>query len=124
MTSLTDLREVLDVVIGVDRAPWCSGAKSDPLDAIRAAREALARTRLGTPRSGAERRCTPKTSTGQPKATGGRRNWKALSTEPTLPRFVVPRRRQSRRRSKESSCRAHRGTRRAIGYSAAAGPRR
>jgi len=32
-----------------------NGAKSDPLDAIRAAREALARTRLGTPRSGGDR---------------------------------------------------------------------
>ena len=32
-----------------------NGAKSDPLDAIRAAREALARPRLGTPRSGGDR---------------------------------------------------------------------
>ena len=31
------------------------GAKSDPLDAIRAAREAMARPRLGTPRTGGER---------------------------------------------------------------------
>ena len=31
------------------------GAKSDPLDAVRAAREALARPRLGTPRSGGDR---------------------------------------------------------------------
>lgn len=37
------------------RAPRRNGAKSDPLDAIRAAREALARTRLGSPRSGGER---------------------------------------------------------------------
>jgi transposase len=32
-----------------------NGAKSDPLDAIRAAREALARPRLGTPRSAGDR---------------------------------------------------------------------
>ncbi len=89
MNSLTDLREVVDVVIGVDthvhthsaavidtatggvldeitveataegyaelvefanqRAARHNGAKSDPLDAIRAAREAMARPQLGTP---------------------------------------------------------------------------
>jgi transposase len=32
-----------------------AGAKSDPIDAVRAARDALARTHLGTPRGGAER---------------------------------------------------------------------
>lgn len=32
-----------------------NGAKSDPLDAIRAAREAMTRTRLGTPRSSGDR---------------------------------------------------------------------
>ena len=32
-----------------------NGAKSDPLDAIRAAREAMARPRLGTPRTGGDR---------------------------------------------------------------------
>ena len=32
-----------------------AGAKSDPIDAVRAARDALARTRLGSPRSGPER---------------------------------------------------------------------
>lgn len=37
------------------RAARRNGAKSDPLDAIRAAREAMARPRLGPPRSGAER---------------------------------------------------------------------
>ena len=37
------------------RATRRNGAKSDPLDAIRAAREALARPRLGTPRSGGDR---------------------------------------------------------------------
>jgi hypothetical protein len=37
------------------RAKRRNGAKSDPLDAIRAGREALARTRLGTPRSGGDR---------------------------------------------------------------------
>jgi transposase len=38
-----------------ERARRRNGAKSDPLDAIRAAREALARTRLGTPRATGER---------------------------------------------------------------------
>lgn len=47
-----------EVVIELDRperAKRRHGAKSDPLDAIRAAREALARPRLGTPRSGGDR---------------------------------------------------------------------
>ncbi|MDE9363976.1 IS110 family transposase [Luteipulveratus sp. YIM 133132] len=47
-----------EVVIELDRperAKRRNGAKSDPLDAIRAAREALARARLGTPRSGGDR---------------------------------------------------------------------
>jgi transposase len=54
-------RHLLDrgeIVVELDRpkrAPRRNGAKSDPLDAIRAAREALARPRLGTPRSGGER---------------------------------------------------------------------
>lgn len=38
-----------------ERARRRNGAKSDPLDAVRAAREALARTRLGTPRGGGDR---------------------------------------------------------------------
>ena len=38
-----------------ERAKRRSGAKSDPLDAIRAAHEALSRTKLGTPRSTGER---------------------------------------------------------------------
>ena len=38
-----------------ERARRRNGAKSDPLDAIRAAREALARTKLGTPRSTGQR---------------------------------------------------------------------
>jgi transposase len=38
-----------------ERAKRRNGAKSDPLDAIRAAREALARTKLGTPRTTGER---------------------------------------------------------------------
>jgi transposase len=38
-----------------ERATRRNGAKSDPLDAIRAAREALARTRLGAPRSSGQR---------------------------------------------------------------------
>jgi transposase len=47
-----------EVVIELDRperAKRRRGAKSDPLDAIRAAREALARPRLGGPRSGGDR---------------------------------------------------------------------
>ncbi len=47
-----------EIVVELDRpkrAKRRNGAKSDPLDAIRAAREALARTRLGTPRSGGDR---------------------------------------------------------------------
>jgi transposase len=37
------------------RAARRNGAKSDPLDAIRAAREAMARPRLGSSRSGGDR---------------------------------------------------------------------
>lgn len=47
-----------EVVIELDRpqrAKRRNGAKSDPLDAIRAAREAMARPHHGTPRSGQER---------------------------------------------------------------------
>lgn len=47
-----------EVVVELDRpqrAQRRNGAKSDPLDAIRAAREALARPRLGTPRSAGDR---------------------------------------------------------------------
>ncbi|MBC7561081.1 MAG: IS110 family transposase [Dermatophilaceae bacterium] len=47
-----------EIVIELDRPKRAlrrNGAKTDPLDAIRAAREALARPRLGTPRSGGER---------------------------------------------------------------------
>lgn len=47
-----------EVVIELDRperAKRRHGAKSDPLDAVRAAREALSRPRLGTPRSGGDR---------------------------------------------------------------------
>jgi transposase len=47
-----------EIVVDLDRpkrAARRNGAKSEPLDAIRAARWALARTRLGTPRSGGER---------------------------------------------------------------------
>ncbi|MFI7483412.1 IS110 family transposase [Kocuria sp. M1R5S2] len=52
------LAELEEVVVELDRpqrAHRRNGAKSDPLDAIRAAREALARTRLGTPRNGGDR---------------------------------------------------------------------
>lgn len=47
-----------ELVVELDRpkrAARRNGAKSDPLDAIRAAREAMERPRLGTPRSGGER---------------------------------------------------------------------
>ena len=47
-----------EVVIELDRperARRRHGAKSDPLDAIRAAREALSRPRLGSPRNGGDR---------------------------------------------------------------------
>jgi transposase len=47
-----------EVVLELDRperAKRRHGAKSDPLDAVRAAREALSRPKLGTPRSGGNR---------------------------------------------------------------------
>jgi transposase len=47
-----------EIVIEVDhpkRAARRNGAESDPLDAIRAAREAVARPRVGSPRSGGDR---------------------------------------------------------------------
>lgn len=47
-----------ELVIELDRperAKRRNGAKSDPLDAVRAAREALSRPRWGTPRSGGDR---------------------------------------------------------------------
>jgi transposase len=52
------LLESSEIVIELDRpkrAARRNGAKSDPLDAIRAAREAMARPQLGTPRSGGQR---------------------------------------------------------------------
>ncbi len=52
------LLEISEIVIELDRpkrAARRNGAKSDPLDAIRAAREAMARPRVGTPRTGGER---------------------------------------------------------------------
>ena len=52
------LLENSEIVIELDRpkrAARRNGAKSDALDAIRAAREAMARPRLGTPRRGGER---------------------------------------------------------------------
>ena len=42
-----------------ERARRRNGAKSDPLDAIRAAREALSRGKLGTPRTTGERQALP-----------------------------------------------------------------
>lgn len=58
LTRLLLSRE--EVVIELDRperAQRRHGAKSDPLDAVRAAREALSRPALGTPRTGVERQC-------------------------------------------------------------------
>lgn len=52
------LAEREEIVVELDRpkrAQRRNGAKSDPLDAIRAAREALSRARLGTPRAGGDR---------------------------------------------------------------------
>lgn len=52
------LRDRDEITIELDRperAKRRNGAKSDPLDAIRAAREALSRPRLGTPRSNGDR---------------------------------------------------------------------
>ena len=90
------LLEMSELVIESDRpkrAARRNGAKSDPLDAIRAAREAMARPRWGAPRTGEERQalsvllagstatatanstthCTPwsrpRSSTSQPPAT-------------------------------------------------------
>jgi transposase len=52
---LTQHHEVVVELDRPERAKRRNGAKSDPLDAVRAAREALARPQLGTPRSGPER---------------------------------------------------------------------
>jgi len=52
---LTGRQEIVVELDRPKRAKRRNGAKSDPLDAIRAGREALARTRLGTPRSGGDR---------------------------------------------------------------------
>ena len=52
------LLESSELVVELDRpkrAARRNGAKFDPLDAIRAAREAMARPRVGSPRSGGER---------------------------------------------------------------------
>ena len=52
------LAERDEVIVELDRpvrAKRRNGAKSDQIDAVRAAREALARPKLGTPKTGAER---------------------------------------------------------------------
>jgi hypothetical protein len=52
------LAKANELVVELDRperAKRRNGAKSDPLDAIRAAREALSRTKLGTPRTTGDR---------------------------------------------------------------------
>lgn len=52
------LEQTGEVVVELDRperAQRRNGAKSDPLDAVRAAREALSRARLGTPRATGDR---------------------------------------------------------------------
>ena len=52
---LSDRCEVVVELDRPERTKRRNGAKSDPLDAIRAAREALSRTKLGTPRSAGDR---------------------------------------------------------------------
>ncbi|MBM6402628.1 IS110 family transposase [Phycicoccus sonneratiae] len=52
---LTGSQEVVHELDRPERARRRHGAKSDPLDAARAAREALARPVLGTPRAGGDR---------------------------------------------------------------------
>ena len=52
---LHDRSEVVVELDRPERAKRRNGAKSDPLDAVRAAREALSRTKLGTPRSAGDR---------------------------------------------------------------------
>lgn len=52
---LADGEEIVVELDRPQRAQRRHGAKSDPLDAIRAAREALSRPRLGTPRHGGDR---------------------------------------------------------------------
>jgi transposase len=52
---LGDRREVVVELDRPERTKRRNGAKSDPLDAIRAAREALSRAKLGTPRSAGDR---------------------------------------------------------------------
>ena len=52
---LADREEIMIELDRPERAQRRNGAKSDPLDAIRAAREALARPRLGAPRASGDR---------------------------------------------------------------------
>jgi transposase len=52
---LTSREEVVVELDRPERTHRRNGAKSDPLDAIRAAREALSRARLGTPRAAGDR---------------------------------------------------------------------
>jgi transposase len=52
---LGDRREVVVELDRPERSKRRNGAKSDPLDAIRAAREALSRAKLGTPRAAGDR---------------------------------------------------------------------
>ena len=99
-----------EVVVELDRperAKRRHGAKSDPLDAIRAAREALARPRLGTPRSGgnrqalsvllAARRSAVNAATGRPASAvqPGHRRTRADPGE--VPRTKAARHGQDRR---------------------------
>lgn len=52
---LTERGEVIVELDRPQRARRRHGARSDPLDAVRAAREALSRDKLGTPRTGGDR---------------------------------------------------------------------
>lgn len=79
-----------EVVVELDRperAKRRNGAKTDSLDAVRAAREALSRPRLGTPRSGAERQALAHTlaarrSAVQAAADGRRQLFSLVMTAP------------------------------------------
>lgn len=52
---LAGVQEVVHELDRPERSKRRHGAKSDPLDAVRAAREALSRSLLGTPRAGGDR---------------------------------------------------------------------
>jgi len=89
------LLEMSELVIELDRpkrAARRNGAKSDPLDAIRAAREAMARPRLGTPRTGENAKhcqCSwllaARRSTLPPKPSSRSSPWSSQHPNPSVP---------------------------------------